>query len=63
MQSRFEQQQPLSNSGFVHSDALEQHVGKRVKTDSSGAHARKGGEPGASAPKRGDETGSPPSQR
>ncbi len=31
MQSRFEQQEPLTNSGFVHSDALEQHVGKRVK--------------------------------
>ncbi len=31
MESRFEQQQPLNNSGFVHSDALEQHVGKRVK--------------------------------
>ena len=31
MQSRFEEQQPLGNSGFVHSDALEQHVGKRLK--------------------------------
>ena len=31
MESRFEHQQPLSHSGFVHSDAQEQHVGKRVK--------------------------------
>ncbi len=40
MESRFEQQQPLNNSGFVHSDALEQHVGKRVK---GGKPSRKSG--------------------
>ena len=36
MESRFEHQQPLSHSGFGHSDALEQHVGKRVKPAKTG---------------------------
>jgi hypothetical protein len=41
MQSRFEEQQPLGNSGFVHSDAQPQHVGKRLKgAPSCTAHPR-----------------------
>lgn len=57
MNSRFEQQQPLSNSGFVHSDALEQHVGKRVTGAPSRATPREGEQ------KKGLTRTAPPSSR
>jgi len=56
MESHFEHQQPLSHSGFVHSDALEQHVGKRMKPAKAGGKParaqREQAEQGARAERR-----------